>query len=134
MITEILEKREKDQAPRFFLHDEMKAWLASNLTTIISDQTYDEQYVDTVSNPGTYNAYRHQHRLIGKKRFQIGSMIAGQMIPSSGIFEIDLTSYREVIASLTKRVDYLEQRNQDLRNFINQLESRIIKLEQHANI
>lgn len=134
MITEILEKREKDQAPRFFLHDEMKAWLASNLTTIISDQTYDEQYVDTVSNPGTYNAYRHQHRLIGKKRFQIGSMIAGQIISSSGIFEIDLTSYRDTVVSLTKRVDYLEQNNQDLRNFITQLETRITKLEQHANI
>ena len=55
------------------------------------------------------------------------------MMPSNG-FEIDLSTYRSAIVSLTKRVQYLEQSNQDLRIFINQLETRIQKLEQHANI
>ena len=31
MISDILEQREKDQKPRFFLHDEMKSWLQDQM-------------------------------------------------------------------------------------------------------
>ena len=133
MITDILEDREKDQKPRFFLHDEMKSWLQEQMCISISDQTYDQVWVNSVAEAGTPYAYREQIKLDGRRRLQITPMIAGIMLASNS-FEIDLSPYRSVIVSLTKRVEYLEQSNQDLRTFINQLESRIIKLEQHANI
>ena len=133
MITDILEDREKDQKPRFFLHDEMKSWLQEQMCISISDQTYDQVWVNSVAEAGTPYAYREQIKLDGKRCLQITPMIAGIMLASNS-FEIDLSPYRSVIVSLTKRVEYLEQSNQDLRTFINQLESRIIKLEQHANI
>lgn len=133
MITDILEDRQKDQAPRFFLHDEMVIWLRDQLRISISDQQYDDQWVDSVAEAGTQYAYREQLKLSGKRGIYITPMIAGTHMQSNG-FEIDLTPYRSAIVSLTKRVEYLEKSNQDLRTFINQLESRIIKLEQHANI
>ena len=133
MITDILEDREKDQKPRFFLHDEMKSWLQEQMCISISDQTYDQVWVDSVAEAGTPYAYREQIKLDGRRRLQITPMIAGVMMPSNSI-EIDLSTYRTVIVSLTKRVQYLEQSNQDLRTFINNLETRIQKLEQHANI
>ena len=133
MITDILEDREKDQKPRFFLHDEMKSWLQEQMCISISDQTYDQVWVNSVAEAGTPYAYREQIKLDGKRHLQITPMISGIMLASNS-FEIDLSPYRSVIVSLTKRVEYLEQSNQDLRTFINQLESRIIKLEQHANI
>ena len=133
MISDILEQREKDQKPRFFLHDEMKSWLQEQMCINISDQTYDQVWVDSVAEAGTPYAYREQIKLDGRRRLQITPMIAGMMMPSNSI-EIDLSTYRTVIVSLTKRVQYLEQSNQDLRTFINNLETRIQKLEQHANI
>ena len=133
MISDILEQREKDQKPRFFLHDEMKSWLQEQMYISISDQTYDQVWVDSVAEAGTPYAYREQIKLDGRRRLQITPMIAGMMMPSNSI-EIDLSTYRTVIVSLTKRVQYLEQSNQDLRTFINNLETRIQKLEQHANI
>ena len=133
MISDILEKREKDQKPRFFLHDEMKSWLQEQMCINISDQTYDQVWVDSVAEAGTPYAYREQIKLDGRRRLQITPMIAGMMMPSNSI-EIDLSTYRTVIVSLTKRVQYLEQSNQDLRTFINNLETRIQKLEQNANI
>lgn len=133
MITDILEDRQKDQAPRFFLHDEMVIWLRDQLRISISDQQYDDQWVDSVAEAGTQYAYREQVKLSGKRGIYITPMIAGTHMQSNG-FEIDLTPYRSAIVSLTKRVQYLEQSNQDLRTFINNLETRIQKLEQHANI
>jgi hypothetical protein len=133
MITDILKERQKDQAPRFFLHDEMTIWLREHLRVAISDQIHDDQWVDSVAEAGTAYAYREQLKLSGKRNIYFTPMIAGAMMPTNG-FEIDLSPYRSAIVSLTKRVEYLEKSNQDLRNFINQLESRIIKLEQHANI
>ena len=99
----------------------------------ICDQIYDQVWVDSVAEAGTPYAYREQIKLDGRRRLQITPMIAGMMMPSNSI-EIDLSTYRTVIVSLTKRVQYLEQSNQDLRTFINNLETRIQKLEQHANI
>lgn len=133
MISDILEEREKDQAPRFFLHDEMKSWLQNQMSISISDQTYDQVWVNCVVEAGTPYAYREQIKLDGRRRLQITPMIAGTMM-ASNCFEIDLTPYRSTIVSLTKRVEYLEQSDQDLRTFIRQLETRIQKLEQHANI
>ena len=133
MITDILEDREKDQKPRFFLHDEMKSWLQDQMQISICDQIYDQVWVDSVAEAGTPYAYREQIKLDGRRRLQITPMIAGMMLASNS-FEIDLSPYRSVIVSLTKRVEYLEQSNQDLRTFINNLETRIQKLEQHANI
>ena len=133
MITDILKEREKDQAPRFFLHDEMKAWLGEQMQMSISDQTMDDVWVDSVAEAGTPYAYREQIKLSGKRYIHITPMIAGQMLPTKG-FEIDMSTFRTVIISLTKRVGFLEQSNHDLRNFINTLETRINKLEQHANI
>ena len=133
MISDILEQREKDQKPRFFLHDEMKSWLQDQMQISICDQTYDQVWVDSIAEAGTPYAYREQIKLDGRRRLQITPMIAGMMMPSNSI-EIDLSTYRTVIVSLTKRVQYLEQSNQDLRTFINNLETRIQKLEQHANI
>ena len=133
MISDILEDRQKDQAPRFFLHDEMKCWLQEQMCISISDQTYDQVWVNSVAEAGTPYAYREQIKLDGRRRLQITPMIAGMMLASNS-FEIDLSPYRTVIVSLTKRVEYLEQCNQDLRTFINHLETRIQKLEQHANI
>ena len=133
MITYILEDREKDQKPRFFLHDEMKSWLQDQMQISICDQIYDQVWVDSVAEAGTPYAYREQIKLDGRRRLQITPMIAGMMMPSNSI-EIDLSTYRTVIVSLTKRVQYLEQSNQDLRTFINNLETRIQKLEQHAKI
>ena len=133
MISDILEQREKDQKPRFFLHDEMKSWLQDQMQISICDQIYDQVWVDSVAEAGTPYAYREQIKLDGRRRLQITPMIAGMMMPSNSI-EIDLSTYRTVIVSLTKRVQYLEQSNQDLRTFINNLETRIQKLEQHANI
>lgn len=133
MISDILEEREKDQAPRFFLHDEMVIWLRDQLRLSVSDYVSEDQWVNSVAEAGTSYAYREQIKLTGKKYVHITPTIAGTMMPTNG-FEIDLTGYRSVIVSLTKRVEYLEQSNQDLRTFINNLETRIQKLEQHANI
>ena len=133
MIADILMEREKDQKPRFFLHDEMKAWLADQMQMSLSDQTMDDVWVDSVAEAGTPYAYREQIKLSGKRYIAITPMIAGQMLPTKG-FEIDMSTFRTVIVSLTKRVEYLEKTNQDLRTFINNFETRIQKLEQDANI
>ena len=71
MITDILEDRQKDQAPRFFLHDEMIIWLRDQLRISISDQQYDDQWVDSVAEAGTQYAYREQLKLSGKRGIYI---------------------------------------------------------------
>ena len=76
MISDILEEREKDQAPRFFLHDEMVIWLRDQLRVSVSDYVSEDQWVNSVAEAGTHYAYREQIKLTGKKYVHITPTIA----------------------------------------------------------
>lgn len=136
MISEILTKKEKDQKPRFFLHDEVKAWLQDkmNVSTIIQGMGY--KYVASVAymDQPIYN--RYQENVALSTGFKISSVctIDGEHVGFLSDSYIDMAPYVNVIDVQSKRIQELEKDTIDLRNFIHQLETRIQKLEQDAKI
>lgn len=110
MIQDILTApREENQKPKFFLHEEMKVWLADNMdvSTIIQSMGY--KYVASIACMDEPVYSRYQENVALPTGFNISSVARIDGIPI--IFNtsyIDLAPIVNVIDTLTKRVHELE--------------------------
>ena len=120
MIDEILKEDRVGKKPRFFLHDEVKAWLSDNLqaTILVSVQTTD--WIQSVAVPS---------------RLSIISMMTcdSQLVGNSHYSEIDLSEYTKVIKASCKRIDELEINNRQLGNNQVVMQNEIIELKKELD-
>jgi hypothetical protein len=107
MIDEILTEERVGQKPRFFLHDEVKAWLIDNMQTTVLTQiemTEWMQYMANMDQP-YYNRYLESVQL--PTRIKVISMTTcdGETVGCTKTSTFDLSDYAKIIRSSIKRID-----------------------------
>jgi len=111
MLQDILtQERTPDQKPRFFLHDEMIAWLSDNLSYTTSLTAAGQQTV-TVLHLDTSIDYRTIEYINIPTLLNIESKCAidgKQIQPSISSSYIDLSGFTKAINALSTRVLFLE--------------------------
>jgi hypothetical protein len=126
MIDDILKERDVDQKPRFFLHDEMIAWLSDTCyftTSVRPEGRYglNLPYIDSYGQ-----AYSTEYIEVAT-HFTVENkcVIEGKQIGPSTSSYIDLTNHLKIIQSLVTRVSWLEEamkiNNQKISTEIGQL-------------
>lgn len=123
MIQDLLVKEKiQDQKPRFFLHDEVKTWLADNLSI----------KVNVTANMST--DYRLANFGIPQipimYTITVTSFIDNKPIGDTGYLKIDLYDYQNAFIQLADRLNYctlatynLQAENQELKKRIELLEN-----------
>ena len=110
MIDDVLKERKQNDKPRFFLHEEMKAWLADNMNISVLTRGTGFKAVGSIAyiDQPAFNRYRETVTLT--TGFEISSMatIDGTPIGYSSNTYIDLSPIVNVIDTLAKRVHELE--------------------------
>jgi hypothetical protein len=111
MIDEILTQERVGQKPRFFLHDEVKAWLVDNLQTTVLTQIEMTEWVQSMANMDQpyYNRYLESVQL--PTRINVISMTTcdGETVGCTKTSTFDLSEYAKIIKSSAKRIDELEK-------------------------
>lgn len=139
MIDDMLKERKQGDKPRFFLHEEMKAWLGDNLNIATTVRSTNEAYVRSVAHMDQPKYNRYEENLLVPKGFEISSvtLIDGMSVGPIAHTYIDLTNYVKVINVLTKRVEELESaRNADVAQLIaNQIvmQDEIVELKKQLD-
>lgn len=136
MIQDILTApREENQKPKFFLHEEMKAWLADNINLATTVDCVDYKYVASVAYMDQPKFNRYQENVTLPTTFKVSSIpsIDGTSLGFIAHTYMDLTPYAKVIDVLTKRVEELESvRNAEVAQLIaNQivLQNELVELK-----
>lgn len=139
MIDDMLKERKQGDKPRFFLHEEMKAWLADNINLATTVDCVDYKYVASVAYMDQPKFNRYQENITLPTTFKVSSIpsIDGTSLGFIAHTYMDLTPYAKVIDVLTKRVEELESvRNADVAQLIaNQivLQNELIELKTKLN-
>lgn len=121
MIEDMLKERKEGDKPRFFLHEEMKAWLADNINIATTVSSSGETYIRSIAYIDQPKYNRYQENILVPTRFEISSIASLDGITLGPVAHtyIDLQSYVKVIGVLTKRVEELEAaRNADIDQLI----------------
>lgn len=139
MIEDMLKERKEGDKPRFFLHEEMKAWLGDNLNIVTTVRAMREIYLRSVAHMDQPKYNRYDENISVPEGFEISSVTSldGMSVGPIAFTYIDLSNYIKVIAALTKRVEELESvRNTDVAQLIaNQivLQNELIELKTKLN-
>lgn len=135
MIDDMLKERKQGDKPRFFLHEEMKAWLADNINLATTVDCVDYKYVASVAYMDQPKFNRYQENVTLPTTFKVSSIpsIDGTSLGFIAHTYMDLTPYAKVIDVLTKRVEELESvRNAEVAQLIaNQivLQNELVELK-----
>lgn len=139
MIDDVLKERQEGDKPRFFLHEELKAWLANNMNISVLTRGTGFKAVGSIAyiDQPAFNRYRETVTLT--TGYEVSSMttIDGTPIGYSSNTHIDLSPIINVIDVLTKRVHELETvRNPDMVQLIaNQMvmQNEIVELKKQLD-
>lgn len=127
MIQDILTTdRATETKPRFFLHDEVKQWLADNLeirVKVIPNNMTDYSIIDALQKVNIYNP------LAGGITIETSAYISGDPITPVHGSTVPMIAHAEVIYTLLKDKEYKEQLITNMSNQIDQLRRRIDLLE-----
>ena len=136
MIDEILKEDRVGKKPRFFLHDEVKAWLSDNLQPTILVSVQKTDWIQSVANMDQPYCNRYSESVAVSSKLSIISMITcdGQILGSSHYSEIDLSEYTKVIKASCKRIDELEMNNRQLGDNQVVMQNEIIELKKELNL
>ena len=110
MLTEILtEQRTEGQKPKFFLHEEMIAWLSDNLSCVTTTVKQGSSAL-TVIHIEPYSDYKNVEYVNIPTGFSVESKctIDGTPIGGTHVSQIDLSAYTKALHSLSSRVLQLE--------------------------
>jgi hypothetical protein len=111
MIDEILTQERVGQKPRFFLHDEVKAWLVDNLQTTVLTQIEMTEWVQSMANMDQpyYNRYLESLQLPTRIKIITMTTCDGETVGCTKTSTFDLSEYAKIIKSSAKRIDELEK-------------------------
>lgn len=122
MISDVLKDREPASKPRFFLHDEMKAWLTENLKIEINTVK------KFASDPNLQTVLNVPFLSIGQV-VNIGVKVDDELIVQQSIdvhmdgYERSLKTITNVVSQCMSRIVYLEEKNNELQRRIDLLEN-----------
>lgn len=122
MIDQILKDRTADQKPRFFLHDEMTAWLSDNLevrTVLTPNHVTDYSVVSGLQKINVYN------KLVGGVTTETTVYIGGQPITGKHGSTVSMMAHIEVIYQLLQNKDHHEQLIASLANKISFMQTEL---------
>jgi hypothetical protein len=136
MIDEILTEERVGQKPRFFLHDEVKAWLIDNMQTTVLTQiemTEWMQYMANMDQP-YYNRYLESVQL--PTRIKVISMTTcdGETVGCTKTSTFDLSDYAKIIRSSIKRIDELQQNITQLVDNQRVMQQELIELKTELDL
>lgn len=132
MIDEILkEDRTVGQKPRFFLHDEVKAWLVDNLQTTVLTQIESTDWLQSMANMDQpyYNRYLESIQLPIRINVITMTTCDGDFVGSTKTSTFDLSEYAKIIKSSGKRIDELEKNIQQLVENQRVMQTEIVQLK-----
>ena len=111
MIDEILTQERVGQKPRFFLHDEVKAWLVDNLQTTVLTQIEMTEWVQSMANMDQpyYNRYLESLQLPTRIKIITMTTCDGETVGCTKTSTFDLSEYAKIIKSSAKRIDEVEK-------------------------
>lgn len=125
MIDDIMKERTPEAKPRFFLHDEVKAWLADNLQVNIQltpNHSTHWGLQNRIQNYGIYSP------LVAGFALESRIMVAGETIQLQGS-NISMAHHLDVIQKLLEKIDMTEAQIQHLNASNEHLVRRIELLE-----
>jgi hypothetical protein len=136
MIDEILKEDRVGKKPRFFLHDEVKAWLSDNLQTTILVSVQTTDWIQSVANMDQpyYNRYTESAAIPSKISLISMMTCDGQTVGSSHYSEIDLSEYAKVIKASCKRIDELEANNRQLGENQVVMQNELVELKKELDL
>ena len=110
MLQDILtQERTPDQKPRFFLHEEMIAWLSDNLSCVTTTVRQGSSALSVI-HIEPYSDYKNVEYVNIPTGFSVESKctIDGNPIGGTHVTQIDLSAYTKALHSLSSRVLFLE--------------------------
>lgn len=123
MIDQILKDRQPDQKPRFFLHDEMKAWLEDNLDITIIHGVNKSTDFTLSGKLGLYETLTAGHNL------QLTVRVAGETISMHGI-NLPLVDHEQAFKCLANvaencmvQINQLQAENLELKRRLDFIEN-----------
>lgn len=123
MIDDILKQHQPGTKPRFFLHDEMKAWLCEHLDLKVSASVNHSIDYNLQTKLGLLDTLPVGHALV------IEIELAGETIVKEGV-NLRMGEYEQAFKCLANvseqcmlKITQLEQENQDLKRRIELLEN-----------
>jgi predicted aldo/keto reductase-like oxidoreductase len=123
MIDQILKDHKPGEKPRFFLHDEMKAWLGDNLDIQVIHGVNKSADFTLSGKLGLYETLTAGHNL------QITVRLAGEIISMHGV-NLSLVDHEQAfkcLANVTEncmiQITQLQQENLELKRRIDLIEN-----------
>jgi hypothetical protein len=137
MIDEILtEERVVGQKPRFFLHDEVKAWLVDNMQTTVLTQIETTEWAQSTANMDQpyYNRYLESVQLPTRINVMTITSCDGETVGCTKTSTFDLSDYAKIIKSSAKRIDELEKNIQQLLSNQMVMQQELIELKTELDL
>lgn len=136
MIDEILTQERVGQKPRFFLHDEVKAWLVDNLQTTVLTQIEMTDWVQSMANMDQpyYNRYLESLQLPTRINVITMTTCDGETVGYTKTSTFDLSEYAKIIKSSGKRIDELQQNITQLVDNQRVMQQELIELKTELDL
>jgi hypothetical protein len=136
MIDEILTQERVGQKPRFFLHDEVKAWLVDNLQTTVLTQIEMTDWVQSMANMDQpyYNRYLESVQLPTRINVITMTTCDGETVGCTKTSTFDLSEYAKIIKSSGKRIDELQQNITQLVDNQRVMQQELIELKTELDL
>lgn len=136
MIDEILTQERVGQKPRFFLHDEVKAWLVDNLQTTVLTQIEMTDWVQSMANMDQpyYNRYLESLQLPTRINVITMTTCDGETVGCTKTSTFDLSEYAKIIKSSGKRIDELQQNITQLVDNQRVMQQELIELKTELDL
>jgi hypothetical protein len=132
MIDEILTEERVGQKPRFFLHDEVKAWLKENMQLSLICDHGPITYIPSIAGMehDYYNRYSENIPISEHVRLSAVLTCDGEKLGMTFAQNIDLSYYVKILKASSKR---LEENEKNIRTLLqNQMtmQEELIQLKQ----
>jgi hypothetical protein len=136
MIDEILTQERVGQKPRFFLHDEVKAWLVDNMQTTVLTQIEMTDWVQSMANMDQpyYNRYLESVQLPTRINVITMTTCDGETVGCTKTSTFDLSEYAKIIKSSGKRIDELQQNITQLVDNQRVMQQELIELKTELDL
>lgn len=122
MIDQILKDHKTGEKPRFFLHDEMKAWLADNLVVTATMSANHSIDYDLQNKLGL------QYSLTSGFSIVVSTSIAGEFISVQPV-QVNLTDHERAFRCLTSVSENCMAEITRLGEMVRTLHERLLELE-----
>lgn len=130
MITEIL--KERTQKPRFFLHDEVKAWLRENMQLSLICNPGSTVYIPSIAGMehDYYNRYTENIPIPEYIKLTTVLTCDGEQLGMSYTQNIDLTDYVKILKASSKRLEESEKNIKHLLQNQMTMQQELIQLKE----